>query len=115
MIELVTYLEVMCASPPTLEERHILVELIVLIGVEQSVGVIVWRCACSSGLRQIRRERVTRVIQGTHTICIPHNVWRRKLPAEVVIVLKEVAKASGGDDLRRDADVSANVVGRVRG
>src|SRR5208283_1556089 len=121
------------APPAALEERHILVELVVLVGV-----VLCKRTSVGRGgrvLRQLQTERQgiaytgrwrglrrrqtpqghVRVITLTQAIGVPHNVRGVPLPAKIMIVLKEVPEAGGGDDLLGQADVSAKVIGRVRG
>src|SRR5882724_10429159 len=141
MVELVANLEVVRAPPTALEERHVLVELVVLVSVEQRKTAKVGRSGSAACLRQSVRQGISPI--GTsfnsrdigviadesdyrhfgdriyscrwRSIGRPHNVGSRGRPAKVVIVLKEVAVAGGGNDLRGQADVSADVVGRVRG
>src|SRR5229473_60487 len=120
MVELVAHLEVVRAPPTALEERHVLVELEVLVGVEQGKTLKVGRSGSAAKLRQSGRQGIARagsgrdrgvgrgggaacgrggVIKAAKTTGIPHNVGSRGWPAKVVIVLKEVAVAGSGDDL----------------
>src|SRR2546425_2770065 len=141
MVELVANLEVVRAPPTALEERHVLVELVVLVGVEQGKTEKVGSRGSAASLRQSVRQWIAALGAPFNTCNIgviadeggywqagdgiyscswrpigsPHKVWSRRRPAKVVIVLKEVAEAGSGDDLRGEADVSAYVVGRVGG
>src|SRR5712691_5415071 len=123
MVELVANLEVVRAPPTALEERHVLVELVVLVGVELGKTEKVGRSGSAASQRQIgwqgiapRGARSGRggvlVITSAHSTGNPHNVGSRGRPAKVVIVLKEVAEPGSGNDLRGQADVSTDVVGR---
>ena len=114
MVELVAKLYVVRAPPTALEERHVLVELIVLIGVKQGKTAKVGCGGSARGLRQSGRQGIARIIYSLRASGIPHKVRSCGWPAKVVIVLKKVAEAGGRYDLWGQADVSADVVGRVR-
>src|SRR5882724_1565146 len=58
MVELVANLEVVRAPPTALEERHVLVELVMLVGVEQGKTEKVGRRGSAARLRQSARQGI---------------------------------------------------------
>src|SRR5579863_6355142 len=105
MVELITSLDVVCAPPAALEERHVLVELIVLTGIDLCETLIEGGSGRTRRQRQTCWQRTARVIKCGRTCRgqaggLETQVHSRSRPAKVVIVLEEVAEASGGDDLR---------------
>src|SRR6266852_2225546 len=74
MVELVAKLDVVRAPPTALEERHVLVELVVLVGVKQGKTAKVGRSGSAGSLRQSGRQGIARIIYRPHAIGIPDKV-----------------------------------------
>src|SRR5262249_27941072 len=115
MIQLVAQLDAVCSPPAALEKSDVLVELVMLVGIERRESGRIGRGGGASGLLQTRRQRLVGVVYGSNTVCAvtPLQIGRLRLPAEIVIVLKEVAIAGGRHDGRGQGYVRANVVGRI--
>ena len=121
-VELVAGLDVVGSPPAALEERHVLVELVVLAGIDLCVGLIERSSSCTGRQRQSGRQRIARstglgsaVRIHAYAVRLPIKVYSCGRPAKVVIVVEEVAEAGGGDDFRGQGDIGADVVSRIRG
>src|SRR5580765_3419388 len=123
-VELITDFEVVGTQPSALEEGYVLVELIVLTGIDLSEPRLMRSGRCARRHLQGGGIGIARIITGGSLVggraeCRPErsriedklNPTRR--PAEIVVVIEEVAEASGRHDLRRQADIGAKVVGGV--
>ncbi len=127
VVELIARLDVVSTPPAALEERHVLVELVVLTGIDLSETLIVGSRGRASRQPQIGRQWIAQVIADNRSIVaarcgccsqpggLEDKIHTRGRPAKVVIIREEVAEASGGDDLRGQRDISADVVSRIRG
>src|SRR6266851_3195833 len=113
-IKLIADLDVVGSAPSTLEERHILIELIVLAGIIPSVCAIIGLGESTGRLRQTGRQGITVAVGCADPRRAPLNVRLRRRPAEIVIISKEVPVARGGDDMRGKGYVRTHVVGRIR-
>src|SRR5262249_51687273 len=74
MVELIPKFEVVGPSPATLEERKILVELIMLVGIEWSKCAGVRRRGRATLLRQIIGKRISCVIDCAYAGGAPNKI-----------------------------------------
>src|ERR1700760_4107378 len=114
MIELITELEVVRAPPAAFEERQVLIQLVMLVGIEQRVTLEVRRGGKAAALRKAGGQGIAVVVHCARSVAAPGKIRRRGRPSEVMIVLEKVAVAGGGDRVRGQGDVGAGVVGRIR-
>ena len=126
-VELIASLDVVGTCPTAFEEGNVLVELIVLAGIDLSKTLIEgssgraarhlqsaggWnrrapvRTSCTRG-----DVLVVASAQATGYVVKVHALGR---PSKIVIVSKEVTVTRGGDDLRGQGYVSADVVSGIR-
>ena len=121
VVELVACLNVVGSGSATLEERRVLVELIMLVRIVQSEVARIWRSRRSRRLLKTvwvaarARQRLTQIINSPATGDSPNEIGRRSLPSKVMIILKEIPESRRQNHAGRSADVSSEIVGRIRG
>src|SRR5689334_219952 len=100
----------MSPPPSTLEERHVLIELIVLIGVEQSVWTDIRCRRRQASSLQGGRQLITVAIDCPYTTCAPLQVRCRGLPSEIMVILEKVPVPGRCNDMWRQCHVSVHTV-----
>src|SRR5580704_9094401 len=114
-VVLVTELEVVGSAPAALEERHVLIELVVLVGVKQGEVAIIRGNGGSTGTRlQSSRQWVSIVAQLSGPVSAPDGIHSARGVAEVVIVVEVVAETGCRDDFWSDCDITTKVKRGVR-
>src|ERR1700692_4847385 len=114
-VELVASFDVVSSPPATLEEGDVLVELIVLAGIELSESRLVRsRRLPTARPCKVQGVRIAGVIKLARRCSTENKIDTAGWPTEVMVVVEEVAEACGRNNLRRQADLGAHVVCRVR-